>query len=282
MRQDSIQGSCTKGCRRALPRSYVDMPPPRTQSARDGTCRDRGGPTAVLVPAAYGERWRSPRRLSRPRTVTVAKATAFVLGALLAFAAPCSLAESSGLCDAYLAEWVRVREELVERMDGYARIRDESVTPMIDQEMARAGARASMARVVQSALQERNRRMAESRRKIEEFLGQERDAFERWRLCTTDGRRRSGGTDRTNPEIRDRERVLARLNDLLLDEAYVQYKDHRERVPTDGSSYDSTYASRGRGRDWTGGDQPAVYNDRSRYGFEGYGGQWNRFRGYFR
>gem|GEM_PF-1477388 len=208
--------------------------------------------------------------------------TSVVLCVAMAVGASGASAQSGGLCDAYHSEWTQLWKELGERVDEYARVKDESVAPRIQQLLAEQGSRGSMARVVQSALQERSRRMTELRRKIDANLDLERHAFDRWKVCTNEVRRRAGGPARGNPEIQDRERRLARLNDLLLEEAHAQYRNQRVPISADGPSYDGAYGSGGRGREWPRQDQPAQYNDRLRYGIDGYGGQLNRIPGYFR
>ncbi|MCA1960204.1 MAG: hypothetical protein LDL33_05370 [Desulfomonile sp.] len=227
----------------------------------------------------------TPRLLGHSRNrrpAKIPKAAALVFCLLVALGAPRASAQSEGVCEAYHSEWVRVWKEIDEQMEEYARVKDESVAPRIEQLRAEHGARGSMARIVQAALQERSRRMTELRRKIQAHLDQERQAFDRWRVCASDSSRRAGGPARGNPEIQDRERRLARLSDLLLEEAHVQYKNNRAPVPADVYSYDAVYGGPARGREWLRQDQPALYNDRSRYGIEGYGGQLNRIPGYFR
>jgi hypothetical protein len=103
-----------------------------------------------------------------------------------------------------------------------------------------------MARSVQSALKRRSDRLAEAEARCRELAGNERFAFDDLKRCV------SGPSQRrvNNPVAalagvsRDRERLLKQMQEVMLDEAYVQYKGEREYSGAGYSDYGQSQASR--------------------------------------
>jgi hypothetical protein len=126
------------------------------------------------------------------------------------------------------ATWSNAYESLQTGMETIVRSRRVGKS-RIARHMETQGRGASIARIVQVVLKERGERLAELGQKCLELADLERSSFEELRRCAAMGaQRRDNSSSAVFKNIsRDRDRLMAELQDLLLDEAYIQYKNHR-------------------------------------------------------
>jgi hypothetical protein len=143
-------------------------------------------------------------------------------------------------CEEENVKWVAMFKSLNEALDSYRVVKEESVAPIIEQKRAELGKDASVARIVQASLAERNQRLAEAEAKCLSLADSERSAFEEWRSCASGGRSRRAPSARgiVVAASKDRETLLSKLRDLLLDEAYAQYKNQRDPTPSAYGQYE--------------------------------------------
>lgn len=152
---------------------------------------------------------------------------------------------SSGPCATEHARWSNAYESLQTGMENYRQIKYESVSPRIARDMGTQGKAASIARIVQVVLKERGERLAELGQKCLELADLERSSFEELRRCASMGAQRRDNSSAVlfKSISRERDRLMAELQDLLLDEAYVQYKNHRAPAPPTSPSYEANQPS---------------------------------------
>jgi len=152
---------------------------------------------------------------------------------------------TSGPCATEHARWSNAYESLQTGMENYRQIKYESVSPRIAEDMGTQGRGASIARIVQVVLKEREERLAELGRRCLELADLERSSFEEWRRCVTVGaqRRDNASAVAFKSIIPERNRLVAELQDLLLDEAYVQYKNYRAPAAPTYPSYEANQPS---------------------------------------
>jgi hypothetical protein len=133
-------------------------------------------------------------------------------------------APEEGPCAAAYKQWAQTHELLKEAVHALREAGAESVEPRINQTLT-DGTRLSLAQKIQSVLKDRRRKITEAARKGTDAAEQERESFEQLRRCSASDSQRRAATQATlNAVTRERSKLLADLQDLLLDEAYVQYK----------------------------------------------------------
>ncbi len=160
--------------------------------------------------------------------------------ALLIGGTPVDSRSQEATCEVEIAKWGAACKALEEAIDSYRGVKEDSIAPSIERKRTQRGKGAPVARIVQEALTERSQRLAEAESKCLGVADAERTAFEEWRDCASGGRTRRGAPSRGGGVVagsKERERLLAKLRDLLLDEAYAQYKNHREPSPSGYSQY---------------------------------------------
>ncbi len=147
----------------------------------------------------------------------------------------------SGHCGTEQATWSNAYQSLQAGMEAYRQIKNESVSPSIAREMGAHERGVSIARIVQVVLKERGKRLAELGRRCLELADAERSSFGEWRRCAIVGaqRRDSSTVAGFKSLSRERDRLMAELQDLLLDEAYVQYKNYRAPAEPASPSYEA-------------------------------------------
>ncbi len=135
----------------------------------------------------------------------------------------------SGPCATEQAKWSNAYESLHAGMEAYRQIKNASVGPRIAREMEAHQRGVSIARIVEFVLKERGNQLGEFGRRCLEMAEVERSSFDEWRRCATAGaQKRDSSSAATLKKVsRERERLMAELQDILLDEAYFQYKNHR-------------------------------------------------------
>jgi len=137
-----------------------------------------------------------------------------------------------GPCEEEYAHWTRAATNLRESMDVLSRTKQESLTNDILDAVSRADRRVTTARIVQSFLDVRNRALAQQAETCREIADRERFAFDDLKRCvSTASRRRSNPAPTLGALAKDREKLVTELRNLLLDEAYVQYKGDRDAIP---------------------------------------------------
>jgi len=169
----------------------------------------------------------------------------FALGLAL-YAAPICASASDEACGVQHERCLNLSTGLKDALDHYRQIKEESVEPEIMESLSGANQSLSMARIVQSALRERNEKLAEAGAKCRELVDNEKFAFDDLRRCL------SAPAQKKNNSIfaavatisRDRERLLKEMRELLLDEAYVQYRGERDSSGTGYSDYRSDQVPR--------------------------------------
>lgn len=169
----------------------------------------------------------------------------FGLGLCILTATPLLSSTVSGQCAAEEAKWSKAYADLQAGMDNYRKVKYESVTPRIARDMTAHEREPSIARVVQAVLQERSERLAELGRTCLELAQLERSAFDEWRGCATTGisRRENSAMANFRSISLERDRLIIELRDLLLDEAYIQYKNHRAPDAPASPSYEANQPS---------------------------------------
>jgi hypothetical protein len=163
------------------------------------------------------------------------------LGLCLLTVTPLLSDTTSGQCATEHARWLNAYESLQTGMENYRQIKYESVGPRIARDMGTQGKGASIARIVQVVLKERGERLSELSQRCLELADLERSSFKEWRRCATLGaqRRDNSSAVAVKSIIPERDRLMAELQDLLLDEAYIQYKNHRAPAAPTPPSYEA-------------------------------------------
>lgn len=164
-------------------------------------------------------------------------------------------------CDAMRTRWMNAFERLKASAASVRQTKEASLASRIQQELSERGNGASVARGVQAVLKERSTALMRERSQCRDLAVQENETFDQWRRCAVGGNPRRGalqasGLDAANAE---RKKLLSSLQELLLDDAYVQYKNYQAPAPPAYSGYDQQQA-------WGTGRNPG-------YGYyQGYGG----------
>ena len=163
-------------------------------------------------------------------------------------------------CEAETTGWNQAYEALTQAMESYRRLRGESITARIEEKLEKTEQGRSIARGVQEVLKERTRLLADAKTKCLELAERERSVYHEWRRCAGSGGGRRRNTDATGPDsvARQRSDLPASLQDLLLDEAYVQYKNYRDPSPPSYSSSDQSPYMGGQDS-WRSQRQPGTY-----------------------
>lgn len=168
------------------------------------------------------------------------------IGLVLYMASP-NAAAAEQPCAVENEKWSNSSNDLRDALDQYRQIKEESLGPEITELLStRNKSRRSMARAVQSALSSRGDKLAEAGARCRELAYNERFAFDDLKRCV------SGPSQRKNNNpvaalatvSRDRERLLKQMQDVMLDEAYVQYRGEREYSGGGYSDYGQNQASR--------------------------------------
>ena len=179
---------------------------------------------------------------------------------LLAVASsPLYCQDGTDSCVALQEKWGAAFQTLKERMEELRRFKSAPLKPAIQREQANPGNALSIAGSVRAALKERAALTDAATRQCRDAADRERIAFEELRACLPSGRQRRSNTNASwqNGDLDERKLVLAALQELLLDEAYLQYKNYRAPSPPSysgygpqwgpgpGSAYDPYRANRG-------------------------------------
>jgi len=169
----------------------------------------------------------------------------FTVSLALCIGSPLSKA-SEEPCSVEHEKWSGSSGELKDALEQLRQIKDESMSPEITESLSKGSKSLSIARIVQSALQRRSERLAEARGRCREFADKEKYAFDNLKRCLSGPslRRNNAAVAALSSISRDRERLLKQMQDLMLDEAYVQYKGEREYPSGAYSDYSQDQAPR--------------------------------------
>jgi hypothetical protein len=151
-------------------------------------------------------------------------------------AAPARSYDFPAECGGPATRWLEAYHRLHDAVEELRKAKKDPVGPKIEERLAKKSPRVSTAVIVRMVLDARKARIAQSREMITKLRGEEQERFKRLRRCGTI-RRRFRALSKTVPELAERKRLKSRLSELLLDEAYVQYKNFR--APSSSSSYSS-------------------------------------------
>jgi hypothetical protein len=139
---------------------------------------------------------------------------------------------SADQCESLRSAWVSVYQQLTQLAEQCLALRESSFQPRLEQLNEGRERGSTIARTVRTVLEERLNALNQAKRQVREAIERERLAFTEWRTCLA--RPRRGGPQAGNGEIqaaaRERERLLRSVEDVLIDEAYVQYKHDRQPV----------------------------------------------------
>ena len=149
---------------------------------------------------------------------------------------PKCLAADDG-CDTWRSRWVAAFERLKQSTDSIRQLKEGSLASRIQQELSTHRNAASLARSVRAVLKERSAALKKERSTCHSLAKEENEAFSQWRRCAVRGnsRRRGFQAHALDAAAVERKRLLGSLQDLLMDEAYVQYKDYRQPTPPEYS-----------------------------------------------
>jgi hypothetical protein len=159
--------------------------------------------------------------------------------ALLLWTTPLLSAEVGGPCGRERADWRQAHQRLKTVVEDYRQIKRGSIAPMIEKEIIEKERSESTAAMVRTVLEDRKLRMAEARKKLDALLVEEKHHFDQLRRCVSRSRRSSNRVPGSRSDEQARESVMAGLPDLLMDEAYQQYKNERPRSVSRYSYYGS-------------------------------------------
>lgn len=179
-------------------------------------------------------------------------------------------------CETQRMQWLDAFDALKKGMEDYRLIKTASITPRIT-EVFSNGNRASMATVVQGILKERGDRMAEAGDVCHDLAARERQAYDTWRKCSATGQQRRNVPSQVSPGTvsKERDRLLAALHDLLLDEGYVQYKGYQAPAAAYGQE-NSPSEQRSAGHEYSRDDRWMGYQGRESVN------PWAGYQGYYR
>jgi hypothetical protein len=169
--------------------------------------------------------------LRRWIVITGAVVTMLWPGALLC-------AEGSEACEAQRSGWIEAHEFLEQTMSACQDVKQGPLASRINQAM-KTGQSPSIAGSVQTVLKERSVALAVAMQKCREAAALETQAFDDWRRCARGIRSRKGDPVAVSPDSVNaaRKQTLTLLQDLLLDEAYAQYKNYKAPAAPDYADY---------------------------------------------
>ncbi len=166
-------------------------------------------------------------------------------------------------CAQSYTEWFQAYEVFGKSLNNFSVAKKASVEPLITEAMSDVKSRKTISSIVQSVLRHRGARIADLSNEVVSAAENEKILYEHFRRCRM-GEVKSKN-DRFVSEIaQERSTKLRELNELLLDEAYVQY---RKESPTPPTAY-TRAGDRNPGSQW----EPYGYSNR-RMGYENYGAQ---------
>lgn len=161
------------------------------------------------------------------------------LAVLLSWGHSYPISEDEEECRSAREHWTQAMSALKDYMDAYTRVKEESLEPRIREMMAAANKRTTVARIVRDVLKDHARRLGDARNDLLRVEKEEKAAFSDWRACVSriPGRRRRADPASLRTARKYRDTVYKKCDLLLLDQAFMQYKDSRPRRPPDDYGY---------------------------------------------
>jgi hypothetical protein len=195
--------------------------------------------------------------------------TGILIAVMLVFLGIVQPAAAQDPCETQRLQWLEAFDALKQGMEDYRLIKTASIMPRIT-EVFSNGNRASMAAVVQGILKKRGDRMAEAGNLCQDLAARERQAYDLWRKCNPAGQQRKNVPSQLSPGTvsKERDRLLAALHDLLLEEGYAQYKGYQ--APAAASE------QRSAGQEYSKDDRWMGYQGRES------ANPWAGYQGYYR
>lgn len=144
-----------------------------------------------------------------------------------------------GTCDSLREQWAAALSSLQAGIEDLRRQKEDSIAPSIYKQLESGSPPVSIAKAVQSALVERQRRVDTVASEVRALADAEERAFRSWSACHASSGFRKAVAGSVDPRTvaGQRQQLLVRLDDLLLDEAYLQYRGTRPRRPQEYSDY---------------------------------------------
>jgi hypothetical protein len=162
---------------------------------------------------------------------------AAALALILFWVSPGALHAQQDACDSLREQWLTAFNSLREGVEELRRVKNESVEPLILRNLE--SAQTTIARGVRNALEARKKRMTEAKDRARQLAAVEQLAFKRWGDCNRGRRWARAGSPPIDPRSvgQERHRLLSALDDLFLDDAYLQYKNSRPSRPSENSGH---------------------------------------------
>lgn len=174
-----------------------------------------------------------------------------VLGLAVAMIAFADVGKSADWpCASEQEKWNEEFIKLKQGVEEFGLSKQQPLTSRIEEEISRPDRTSSIAETVQEILRDRSQRIESAHLKCRELSAQETIAFNSLMRCTSpDSRKRNHPlAGQAIAASRDRDALLRDFNNLLLDEAYVQYKNQQ---PLPQFDYSGGYGQRSAGsQDW--------------------------------
>ncbi len=202
--------------------------------------------------------------------------TGILIAIVLMFLGIVQPAAAQEPCETQRAQWLEAFEALKKGMEDYRLIKTASIAPRIT-EVFSNGNRASMAAVVQGILKERGDRMAEAGNLCQDLAARERQTYDMWRKCGAPAQQRKNVPSLVSPGTvsKERDRLLAALHDLLLEEGYAQYKGYQAPAAAYGQE-NRPSEQRSAGQEYSRDDRWMGYQRRESVN------PWAGYQGYYR
>lgn len=136
--------------------------------------------------------------------------------------------EPEGACRDEREQWTDKVSALQECMEGFKRAKGKSLEPRIREELSSSETR-TLARIVQTAVWEHMKKLAETRKAVIQLAGEESESFSDWKACISRlrGRTHRSAQNSLRTKSKSRRELLKKLDLMLLDPAYGQYNRSR-------------------------------------------------------
>jgi hypothetical protein len=146
-------------------------------------------------------------------------------------------AQTSSVCASKFSDWMTSYENLKTTIDSLTEVKRNSVEPLIKQALESKKPGITISQVVQYIVSTRNQTLSKMTSQCLRLAEVEKYAFEQLKRC------RGAESKKEDPSLsnlfRERLSKLSELQELILDEAYVQYRRESPNPPAAYSRYDS-------------------------------------------
>lgn len=137
--------------------------------------------------------------------------------------------EGNPSCRSMQENWSKAFMLLKERTEALREAKAQAIGQRIEERISQREPGASIAVIVRSVLDRRRKEVAETSLGCSEVAEMERMAYEEWRRCSLAQRRQRNSPEGERPELflQQRNSLLNVLSDLMIDDAFLQYKTSR-------------------------------------------------------